>query len=125
METTSHKKNDLKKFPTKLKSLPSLYHRIALLTTIIEKEENEDYTDKYGELWGLENVFPLLHKFYFILQRIGLLFCLNIYYSRIVYRNLEGQVGLVEPTQTGSPLPPSFLPSPFPQNSPLRVSINK
>lgn len=58
------KKSDLKKFPAKLKSLPSLYHRIALLTSIIHKEENEDYSDKYGELWGLEKVFPLLHKFF-------------------------------------------------------------
>lgn len=57
-------KSDPTIFSSKLKSLSSLYHRITLLTSIIQKEENEDYSDKYGELYGLENVFPLLHKFF-------------------------------------------------------------
>lgn len=57
-------KNDSTIFSTKLILYTTIYHRISLLTTIIEKEEREDYTDKYGELWGLENVFPLLHKFF-------------------------------------------------------------
>lgn len=54
----------LKKFPNKLKSLPSLYNRVALLTTTIEKEYNECYSEKNGELCNLEDVYPLLHKFF-------------------------------------------------------------